>query len=83
MATDRELLEQVNRLLRPYGCRATEMGPQSVGVQGDSRVHLPSIYVRFRDGMTMEEIAQVSTRITNEVKGISRVLMEIDAVAMP
>lgn len=77
MLDESELLQKVNTVIAPFGCVATELGPDSVGVQGDNRAYLPSVYVRFREGMTMEEIAEVSNAITNYVPGISRVLMEI------
>ena len=71
------LLAQVNTLLAPYGCKATELGPDSVGVQGDARAHGPSVFVQFPLGTSQEKIAEISNLITNRAKGITRVLMEI------
>ena len=45
------LLEKVNEVIRPYGCVATEIGPDSVGVQGDARITGPTVYVKVRAGM--------------------------------
>jgi GMP synthase PP-ATPase subunit len=74
---DTTLLAKVNEVVKPFGCETTELGPDSVGVQGDYRVHCPSVYVRFPKGITMAEAAVISNKVTNEVPGISRVMMEI------
>ena len=71
------LLAKVNELISPYGCKVTELGPASVGVQGDARVYGPSVYVLFPINTSHEEISRISTEITNKVSGITRVLMEI------
>ncbi|MEX0916908.1 MAG: hypothetical protein WDZ90_00045 [Candidatus Paceibacterota bacterium] len=72
------LLARVNELIEDRGCIATELGPDSVGVQGDARVLGPSVYVRFPQGASDELIREVSADITNRVPRITRVLMEID-----
>ncbi len=60
---------------------------QSVGVQGDSRTYDAVLALRAvtsRDGMTadwydfdMHNLREVSTRITNQVKGINRITYDI------
>ncbi len=60
---------------------------QSVGVQGDSRTYDAVLALRAvtsRDGMTadwydfdMQHLREVSTRITNQVKGINRITYDI------
>ena len=77
MSTDAELLAKVNVLLEPLGCKATDLGPDSVGVQGDARFYGPCVFVDFPSEMEWEEISKISTRITNEVPGISRVMRNI------
>jgi GMP synthase PP-ATPase subunit len=72
-----ELLAKVNAAIKPFGCIATELGPDSVGVQGDGRVYCPTVFVKFPLGISIEQVALISNKVTNEVPGISRVLMEI------
>ncbi|MBY0473418.1 hypothetical protein K2Q00_04050 [Patescibacteria group bacterium] len=74
---DQELLQKVNEIVSSYGCVATDLGPDSVGVQGDARVVGPCVFVRFPPEMSHEQIGLISTKITNQVKGITRVLMDI------
>jgi GMP synthase (glutamine-hydrolysing) len=60
---------------------------QSVGVQGDSRTYDNALVLRAvtsRDGMTadwydfeMKDLKEVSSRITNKVKGINRVVYDV------
>ena len=60
---------------------------QSVGVQGDSRTYDAVLALRAvtsRDGMTadwydfdLQHLREVSTRITNQVKGINRITYDI------
>lgn len=71
------LLRQVQDHLDPSGAKALAIGPDSVGVQGDGRVHEPCVFVSFPSSMTMEEIGEASTRIVNSVRGITRVLMDV------
>jgi len=79
MLSDEELLGRVNDLVAPFGCRATALGPNAVGVMGDAREYGASVYVIFPPDTPYEEISRVSTEITNKVRGITRVLMEISA----
>lgn len=74
---ERELLAKVQSVVQPFGCIATELGPNSVGVMGDARFYGPSVYITFPPNISMEEVSRISTRITNEIPGISRVLMNI------
>lgn len=60
---------------------------QSVGVQGDARTYDQALVLRAvtsRDGMTAdwydftgEELREVSSRITNQVKGINRIVYDV------
>lgn len=60
---------------------------QTVGVQGDSRTYDNALVLRAvtsRDGMTadwyefdMQDLKEVSSRITNQVKGINRVVYDV------
>lgn len=60
---------------------------QTVGVQGDSRTYDNALVLRAvtsRDGMTadwydfeMKDLKEVSSRITNQVKGINRVVYDV------
>ncbi|HWB33750.1 MAG TPA: hypothetical protein VG753_00280 [Candidatus Paceibacterota bacterium] len=75
-----ELIDAVQRLVEPLGCSVTGLGPDAVAVMGDARFYGPSVFVRFPKDCSMDEVSRISTRITNEVKGIARVMMEIDVV---
>lgn len=72
-----ELLAKVNKSLEGSGCIATGLGPYAVGVQGDYRVYWPSVFVTFPKDISKEKLTEISNKITNEVRGISRVLMNI------
>lgn len=72
--SEEALLAKINAILAPLGCSAAELGPNSVGVQGDGRVYWPCVYVAVPETMTLEEIADISNKITNEVPGTSKVL---------
>lgn len=76
-----DLLEQVNKLIEPYGCRALDLGEKSVGVQGDGRVHGPSVFIEGPPGMSSEEMGKIATEIINKVKGLTRVLWDITTFA--
>ena len=71
------LLRQVQDHLDPCGAKALSLGPDSVGSQGDARAYEPCVFVSFPPSMTMEEIGEVSTRIVNSVRGITRVRMDV------
>ena len=75
--TDEELLARINVILKPLGCIATEMGPDSVGVQGDKRFYGPCVFVTIPPEVKPEEWGAIATRIINEVPGVSRVLKNI------
>lgn len=75
-----DLVAQVEAMLAYTGAEVIGLGPDSVAVMGDSRFYGPSIVIKFPPGTTNEKIAEISTKITNEVKGISRVLIEIPLV---
>lgn len=71
------LEKEVTKVLKGTGCVVTGFGPDSVAVMGDARFYGPCVFVRFPSGTTMERVAILSNKITNEVPGISRVMMEI------
>jgi GMP synthase PP-ATPase subunit len=71
------ILEEVRAIIKPYGCEATGLGPDSVGVQGDGRIVGPVVYVTFPPKMSMDEVSRISTDIINRVKGLTRVMMNI------
>ena len=75
--SDSVLLAQVHEIVSEYGGTATDLGPDSVGVQGDARFYGPCVYISLPSGMSHDRIAYISNRITNEVRGISRVLLNI------
>ena len=83
----RGLVVQVDKILKDqlqkYGidytlAEARIYDVRTVGVQGDARTYLypAEIELRNKDGIIWNEkfTAELSTRITNEVKGINRVL---------
>jgi GMP synthase (glutamine-hydrolysing) len=76
-----EALEQVSRICAstPYQC---EMLPvRSVGVQGDGRTYAHPALVRGpRD---WRELENLSTRITNAVRGVNRVVYALSSRAKP
>lgn len=72
-----DILARVNKIVEPYGCVATDLGPYAVGVKGDNREYGPSVFITFREDMTPSEIQAISTEVTNRVAEISRVLMNI------
>jgi GMP synthase PP-ATPase subunit len=69
------LIERLNGLIRPYGGRISGVGPNAVGVQGDARSYGITVVVRFPG--TFEQAAAISTHITNHVREVTRVLMEV------
>lgn len=75
--SDEDILVRVNAVIARYGCVATDLGPDTVGVKGDNRFCGPAVFVRFPRDMPQNEIATISTTITNSVPEIGRVLMEI------
>mgnify|MGYP003395353037 CR=1 FL=1 len=77
MIANEKLLAEVNAVIEPLSCKATDIGPESVGVQGDARVYKPVVFVTFPIEMTMDEIGKISTMVTNQISGVSRVLMNV------
>ena len=75
--SEAEMQSAIEGVLKDTGCVFTGFGPDAVAVMGDARFYGPCIFVRFPAEMQHDEIAKISTRLTNEVRGISRVLMEI------
>lgn len=75
--SDDDLLQQVNNVIGKHGCVATDIGPDAVGVMGDARYVGAAVFVNFPGDMEHATISQISNEITNKVRGIARVLMEI------
>lgn len=71
------LVEKINRVVRPMGCRLIGLGPSAVGVQGDARTYGIAVVIGFPLDATMEQINEVSTQITNRVANVTRVLKDI------
>lgn len=76
-ATERKLIRDIRKVVAPYGVTVTGMGPHAVGVQGDARTYGQAVLLRFPSNATAQEISEVSTQVTNRVRGITRVLMDI------
>jgi hypothetical protein len=77
-AKRQQRLRKINKVLASHGCVATGFGPNSVGVQGDSRVHGPSVFITS-PGST-EKAGEAATRLINDTPRhlrLTRVLMEI------
>ena len=82
-----ETAAKEGRFPRPWQYFAVLLPVQTVGVHGDLRVYGQTIAVRAVysiDGMTAnysqvphEVLDRISTRITNEVKGINRVIYDV------
>jgi len=76
-----QMEKKANTIASEYGCQAfilmqSETEPlMSVGVQGDKRNYGPVIMIRGE--YDIQKVKELSTRITNEISGISRVEMEI------
>ena len=75
----REALAQtINDLIAPFNCKFVGFGANAVGVQGDARSYGVSAIVRFPADAPYMEIGEVSNLITNRVREVTRVLMDID-----
>lgn len=72
-----DLVAEVEDALAFTGCTVVGLGPHSVAVMGDARFYGPCVIVRFAPWHTTVEVTHLSTKITNEVRGISRVLREV------
>lgn len=71
------ILPLATTLLSEVGGEAVCLGPDSVGVQGDARFIGPCMIIRLPPNLPHEEIGRISTKIINEIKGVSRVLLDI------
>lgn len=79
MSTKDALLAQVNEVLKGTGYVATDIGPSSVGVQGDARVYNPSVIIDFglENKPKWDDVSKAATEVINQVPGVTRVLMDI------
>lgn len=71
---ERRLVEQVNQLIVPHGCRVTGLGPQAVGVLGDAREVGVAVIVQIGKNA---DAGTISSMVTNRVRGVTRVLMDV------
>lgn len=78
---DKGLGPEVHDYARRYGFSATVLPVRSVGVQGDGRTYAhPALLLGKRDWAAMEE---VSTAITNAVRGVNRVVYGVHVEGRP
>lgn len=77
MRDDVAILKKINALLAPHHCTATDLGPKSVGVQGDARFYGSCVFITTPPDMTLKECGEIATEIINQTHEISRVLMDI------
>ena len=73
------LIAKTNEYINPEGI-VTALGPNAIGVLGDARSVGVAVIVRYD---TIDEAMMDSNTITNRVKGITRVLMEIPITRDP
>ncbi len=71
--TELALIKEVNDLIEPFGV-VSGLGPNAVAVMGDGRSVGASVTIRFTSNAN---IAELSTMITNRVRGVARVLMDV------
>lgn len=71
------LIEEINAVIAPFNCAVIELGADSVGVQGDARVVGPSVIIRIPPDLSHLELTKISNEITNKVRPITRVLVDI------
>jgi hypothetical protein len=71
---EKALIDQTNELIRPLGCEVTGLGPEAVAVMGDARSVGKAIVVTIPDGV---DVYMISALITNRVRGIARVLLDV------
>lgn len=74
------LAAEVDRLIEPWGCKVTGIGPDAVAVMGDARAYAPSVIIRVPPGTDQSEIGRISNEITNKVRGVARVMMDIESM---
>ena len=72
-----EIQIDIEGVLKGTRCSFCGFGPNAVAVMGDARFYGPSIFVKFASTMTKEQIGAMSNRLTNEVRDIARVMMEV------
>ncbi len=78
---DEAIVRQVAELAAAEGYRSMVLPVRSVGVQGDSRTYAhPALLFGERN---WEELEKLSTRITNTVAGVNRVVYAVSAAESP
>ena len=73
----KRMILQVTKVLKPYGGKMTAFTERAVGVVGDDRLFGPGVVIQLPAGLPQEEISRASTDVTNHVRGVIRVLVEI------
>lgn len=76
-AEEDAIVVEVQKLIESFGCRVTGIGPEAVGVMGDARAVGISLTVSFPRDISGPEVMRISNKITNEVRGVTRVLRDI------
>lgn len=71
--TELMIIKHANDMVRPFG-RVIALGPDAVGVLGDARAVGVAVLVKFEKDA---KVSELSTKITNRVRGVARVLMAI------
>jgi GMP synthase (glutamine-hydrolysing) len=85
--TELEAAARAKKMERPWQYFAALLPSKTVGVRGDERAYLYTVIVRAvrsLDGMTanfshipMDVLEKISTRITNEIRSVGRVVYDI------
>jgi len=71
---EKRIIKMANELIHPLGCEVTGLGSEAIGVLGDARSVGIAIIVKVAEGL---DVGVMSTMITNRVRGVTRVLMDI------
>ena len=70
-----QILEEINKLTKPYGLRAEYLDASSVVVQGDARTYTPAI-VLIGPHPGDSKLEEISSMITNQTP-VNRVTLEL------
>lgn len=74
---ERTLIKSIEDVLKPSGCHVSGLGPKAVGVQGDARTYGWAVVLKFPANVSVEEAVELSTQVTNRVRDVTRVVMEL------
>lgn len=76
-----KLIAQSNALLAPHDCKVIGLGANAVGVLGDARAVGVSVIIGLGDENV--DISTISNLVTNRVKGVTRVLLNVPPPSPP